>query len=75
MIDHLFADPGPCPICGAAHSCCVEGPGGAIIIEQQPASAATRAQLRATAIQPTLPPGEFTTGTYRRTPPRKGGRR
>jgi len=71
MNGFLFVDPGPCPICGAPHSCCVELPSGAIAIDQLPASSAHAAALRATAVQAALPPGEVTTGTYRGDTPRR----
>jgi hypothetical protein len=63
-------DPGPCPVCGAAHSACTGDTGQAILIPQLPArDAAGRLVLRATpqaeAVQATLPPGSFTTATYR----------
>jgi hypothetical protein len=79
-------DPGPCPICGAPHSACTAG-GGPILVEQLPATAAARASaatlaapasgadsapLVADIVQTTLPPGSFTSGTYRR--PKKAGR-
>lgn len=62
-------DPGPCPICGAAHTGCtaVTGP---VMIEQLPARDAgavlSLPPLVAEVAQTTLPPGEFTTATYRR---------
>lgn len=60
-------DPGECPICGAAHSACG---GGEIAIPQLPARDAAaelaRPPLVAELVQTTLPPGHFTSGTYRR---------
>ena len=60
------ADPGECIVCGASKCACT--PGGPIVIEQLPATAAARASypLKADIVQATLPPGQFTTGTYRR---------
>lgn len=77
-------DPGPCPICGAAHTACT-GSRGPIVIPQLPARDAAAAldpgsELRspedmptlepppliAELVQPTLPPEQVTTGTYRR---------
>ena len=74
-----MSDPGPCPICGTAHTACRADSGpitidqlatvdrGAIAIEQLPTSAkaAAPAPLVCDIVQATLPPGEFTTGTYR----------
>lgn len=78
-------DPGPCPMCGAAHTACTSSR-GPILVEQLPQLRAS-AQLReppadlapppivdldvddelvADRVQRTLPPGAFTTGTYRR---------
>lgn len=65
-------DPGPCPICGVEHSACTATP-GPISIQQLPqrdAAAASEpspdaAPLVAQQVQTALPPGEFTTGTYR----------
>jgi hypothetical protein len=66
-------DPGDCPICGAPHCSCGGGP---ITVEQLPATAGARRvvsvplpPLRSTAVQETLPPGQFTSGTYRRKKP------
>ena len=69
-------DPGPCPVDGAPHTTCT-APSGPIVIRQMPARdgvSGARVQvptptppaLRAEAIQATLPPGQVTTGTYRR---------
>lgn len=63
-------DPGPCIICGAAHTTCV-GPSAGVgddsafgprIVVETAAEAAARAQ----AALPPLAPGEFSTKTYRR---------
>jgi len=68
-------DPGPCPICGAAHTACTSG-SGPILVVQQPARDAAAAidapgpPLVAEIVQATLPPGQVTSGTYRR--PKKG---
>ena len=59
-------DPGPCIVCGVAHTACTapvphvdpHTKGGA----PKPATP----PLRAEQIQATLPAGSFTTGTYRR---------
>jgi hypothetical protein len=73
-----FSDPGPCPICAAPHCSCFDlrpQDDGQIVISLQPATADANVRLRSTslaeAIQATLPPGAFTTGTYRGNPPRK----
>jgi len=63
-------DPGPCPICGAAHAACTTD-SGPVLVEQLPARDAAAAHpaappLVAEIVQATLPPGEFTSGTYRR---------
>jgi len=68
----LIDDPGPCGVCGAAHSTC----GGAAVItipqlSQRDAAAAAERE-NAIAVAATLPPGvpvppdAFTTGTYRK---------
>jgi hypothetical protein len=61
-------DPGPCPICGAPHTVCT-GDAGPIEIPQLPQRDAAAAReipaLKAERVQATLPPGEFTSGTYR----------
>jgi hypothetical protein len=57
------SDPGPCPICGAAHTACTSG-AGPITSVMAPARDAS-AVLVAEQVQATLPPGQFTTGTYR----------
>jgi len=74
-------DPGPCPLCGAAHTACTAG-SGPIRIDQLPALTASAQRheppvelaaaiddepelLVAENVQKTLPPGSFTTATYR----------
>lgn len=63
--------PGDCPICGAAHTSC-RSDDGPIAIVQMPARDAAAARALASAAAPlkadqaTLPPGQVTTGTYRR---------
>lgn len=66
-------DPGNCLICGAPHCSC--GGGGPIVVVQLPSRDGTAPQsitvtaaapLHAEAVQATLPPGQVTTGTYRR---------
>ncbi len=58
-------DPGPCPICGAAHTACTgQGPAG-ITIDQLPAKTELLA-LEPPVVPPELPPVEFTTATYTR---------
>lgn len=64
-------DPGACIICGAPHCACGGGP---IEVPQLPqrdaAIALARASgpaLEAERVQGTLPPGTFTSGTYRGT--------
>jgi hypothetical protein len=61
-------DPGPCIVCGAAHTACTAGDGEEIAIVQMPLrdAAASPSPLEADRVQATLPPGQFTTGTYRR---------
>lgn len=77
-------DPGPCPICGAAHTACT-GIRGPVVVRQLPARDAAAGELepvpmveelapprlQAEVVQETLPAGQVTTGTYRR----KKGRR
>lgn len=67
-------DPGPCLVCGRAHSACTAGDHAAIEIAQLPQrdAAAARAAgqapppaLVADTVQATLPPGQFTSATYR----------
>jgi hypothetical protein len=58
-------DPGPCPICGAAHTAC-SADSGPIAIPQLPARDAH-------AEEPPPEPVEFTTATYRGQPKKKGG--
>jgi hypothetical protein len=55
-------DPGPCPICGAAHTVCTApGPAG-IVIDQLPAK--TALEVAVTLEVP--PPVEFSTTSYDR---------
>lgn len=57
-------DPGPCPVCGAAHTACTGiGPAG-IVIDQLPAKTAALAEPPV-ALPEVLPPVEFSTATYR----------
>jgi hypothetical protein len=59
-------DPGECGICGAPHCSCDDH--GPIVVEQLPqrdAAAALETTAQAAALQATLPPGSFTTGSYR----------
>ena len=71
-------DPGPCPICGAAHTACTDGRGDEIVqmplrdaavaaaaAKSKVVGAPTTPPLDADRAQATLPPGEFTTGNYR----------
>jgi hypothetical protein len=61
-------DPGPCPICGAAHTACTgTGPAG-ITIDQLPAKTALLATLAEppAEVVPPAAPVEFTTSTYDR---------
>lgn len=75
----LFGDPGPCPVCGAAHTACTanRGPIAAVQFPARDAAAGELAPvplvgeletppLVAEVVQKTLPAGQFTTGTYRR---------
>lgn len=60
-------DPGECIVCGAPHCSCG---GGAIEVVQLPqrdaaAELARTSTATAAAVQATLPPGHFTSGTYR----------
>lgn len=65
-------DPGPCPICGAAHTACTADAGPVVIsqlpardgVEAGPVTAPAR-PLAGEVRQGTLPPGEFTSATYR----------
>jgi hypothetical protein len=73
--------PGPCPICGAAHSACTRY-SGPVVVVQLPARDAAAGQLPAGApvpapepAPPLLPGGAFSTGTYRRSAHRRPGRR
>jgi hypothetical protein len=70
-------DPGPCPICGKAHTACKPARPTAIELTVLPARDArvgnvpTPAdveppELVAEVVQATLPKDTFTTGTYRR---------
>lgn len=71
-------DPGPCPVCGAAHTACAPSPRGGILVPQLPARDAgavttaplvdevAPAPLVAEVVQETLPAGQVTSGTYRR---------
>lgn len=69
-----WPDPGPCPVDDAPHTTCTS-PDYPIVIDQLPATAANqRAALKAEQLQATLPPGQFTTGTYRRGRRRRDGR-
>jgi hypothetical protein len=66
------SDPGECPICGAAHHGCTgDDP---LEVVQMPAKDAAAAREKALndAVQAT-PPGQFTTGTYRRPKKSKSG--
>jgi len=59
-------DPGECIVCGAPHCSCG---GGLITVVQLPqrdaAAELNRVPLVAEVVQQTLPPGQFTTATYR----------
>ncbi len=64
-------DPGPCPICGEAHTACIPAGasrGGSVVVPVLTAGLEQRiAQpLEADRIQATLPPGQFTSATYER---------
>ena len=61
-------DPGPCIVCGTAHCACAVDSGAIAIVQlpnrdAMPAPAAV--PLVAEVVQQTLPPGQFTTATYR----------
>jgi hypothetical protein len=71
----LLGDPGRCPICDAPHTTCTapqapktKGIVVQVVPERTPTSDAPL--LVAERVQATLPPGHFTTATYRR--PKKG---
>jgi len=71
----VWGDPGPCPVDDAPHTTCTSADYVAtdrrIVIVQLPARDAPGAvPLAAERIQATLPPGQFTTGTYRGARPR-----
>jgi hypothetical protein len=69
-------DPGPCPICGAAHTACTtQGPAG-IVIDQLPAKTAALAALEEppVAVPDVPPPVEFSTATYERAKHKPKGR-
>lgn len=63
-------DPGPCPICGAPHCSCRSSEPLTQIVQlpmrDAAAAAVAPAPLECERIQAELPPGHFTTGTYRR---------
>jgi hypothetical protein len=67
----MLFDPGVCAVCGADHCTCRATPAAPVTVSQLPArDARTAAEavetLIAEEIQATLPPGQFTSGTYRR---------
>jgi hypothetical protein len=69
-VRHARWDPGDCPICGAPHCSCGDGPITDVQLPNRDAAAAlepTPATTQAEVVQATLPPGQFTTGTYRGT--------
>lgn len=68
-------DPGPCIVCGAAHTACTVAPRGRIAISQLPARdlmvATPELAVQTDAgeelsVNVALRPGSFTTATYRR---------
>ena len=62
---HVY--PGPCPICGAAHSACTAD-SGPVLVVQLPARDAQVAEVEPTPLVaevPPLPSGQFSTKTYR----------
>lgn len=61
-------DPGDCLVCGAPHCACGGGPIVVVQLPQRDAAAAVTPAfaLVAEQVQATLPPGQVTTGTYRR---------
>ena len=67
-----LGDPGPCPVCGAPHTTCTAYTGPIVVAQLPLRDAAASAPspvsppLMAERIQAALPPGQFTTGTYRR---------
>jgi hypothetical protein len=79
----LRIDPGPCPICGTAHSACTASGQGPIAVQQLPqrdgaapativVAAPAAPRLQADKVQEALPAGQHTSGTYRG---RRTGRR
>jgi len=61
-------DPGPCAVCGAAHSACTDDPGPIEVVQlpsRDAAATASRPVLVADQVQATLPPGQYTSATYR----------
>jgi len=79
------ADPGPCIVCGAPHTICtgetvmatailgagIDVPPPSVPLATASAVIVAPTPLRAEEIQTTLPPGQFTTATYRRPPRRR----
>ena len=64
MVTFGRQSPGPCPICGAAHTACTAmGPAG-VVIDQLPARTALARETPPDAPLETVV--EFTTGTYER---------
>jgi hypothetical protein len=67
------SSPGPCPICGAAHTACTATT-GPVVIDQLPAMTSGSPELEIRSLEPPAdlvppeadPPVEFTTGTYER---------
>jgi hypothetical protein len=70
----MHENPGPCPICGAAHTGCRADSGPVLVVQLPSRDGATAAAdpvvvappLEADIVQATLPPDSFTSGTYRR---------
>jgi len=77
MPNPFRTDPGPCPVCGAAHSACTAPNTDSLAVPQLPARDAAMAASRAAALSthpPTAPASaldeadaadSFTTATYR----------
>jgi hypothetical protein len=59
-------DPGPCPICGAAHTTCTSSLCPILVAQLPSRDEMPSVPLVAEAVQATLPKGQVTTGTYRR---------
>jgi hypothetical protein len=57
-------DPGPCAVCGQAHSACTADSGPSVMV-QLPQRDAAAAPVVAEPVPVVTPPVQFTTSTYR----------